>query len=276
MAIAGQVTVRGMEIAYDRAGQGPALVLLHGIGANATAWRTQLDGLSDAFDVIAWDAPGYGRSSDPPSDWPMAEYADHLAGFLDGLGIARTHLLGQSWGGVLAQQFYGAYPDRVRSLILSDTFLGGGANREDADAQLQTRLRVVETMTPAEFGRARAPQVLAPNPSPELLDEVESMLAQIHPAGYRSAAIAIAHVDVRDVLPRIAVPTLVLCGELDRVVPPSVGTRLAGTGHLSNMELPEHYTATVRDFLMSVEATHPLVPHPTGTIIPDRRAERIG
>lgn len=264
MAMAGRVTVRGMEIAYDRAGQGPALVLLHGIGANATAWRTQLDGLSDAFDVIAWDAPGYGRSDDPPGDWPMAEYAEYLAGFLDALGIARTHLLGQSWGGVLAQAFYGKYPGRVRSLILSDTFLGGGAEREDNEAQLQARLRVVATMTPAEFGHARTPQVLAPDSPPGLLQEVETMLAQIHPVGYRSAAIAIARADVRDVLPRIAVPTLVLCGELDRVVPPTVGTRLAGeirdvrvvtfpdVGHLGNMEQPDRYTATVREFLQDI------------------------
>ncbi len=59
MTETGQVTVRGVTIAYDRAGEGPPLVLLHGIGANASAWRTQVDGLSDAFDVIAWDAPGY-------------------------------------------------------------------------------------------------------------------------------------------------------------------------------------------------------------------------
>lgn len=117
MATTGDLTVRGVRIAYDRAGQGPPLVLMHGIGANASAWRTQLDGLSDAFDVIAWDAPGYGRSSDPPHDWPMAEYADCLAGFLDVLGIAQAHLLGQSWGGVLAQEFYRHHADRVTSLI---------------------------------------------------------------------------------------------------------------------------------------------------------------
>src|SRR4051812_43345269 len=125
MVTTGQVAVRGVRIAYRRAGQGAPLVLMHGIGAHSAAWRTQLDGLADAYDMIAWDTPGYGGSDDPPSDWPMAEYAEYLAGFLDALGIEKAHLLGQSWGGVLAQQFYGAYPERVRSLILSDTTLGG-------------------------------------------------------------------------------------------------------------------------------------------------------
>jgi len=265
MTETGQVTVRGVTIAYDRAGEGPPLVLLHGIGANASAWRTQVDGLSDAFDVIAWDAPGYGRSSDPPQEWPMAEYADCLAGFLDGLGIAQAHLLGQSWGGVLAQEFYGRYADRVSSLILSDTTLGGDVTRDDGETRLQARLRAMATMTPAAYARARAPQLLAPAPPADLLSAVEAMMAQLHPAGFRSAAIALAHADTRTVLPRIRVPTLVLCGELDQVTSPALGTRLISeipdarrvvfpdVGHLNNMEQPARYNATVRAFLQSME-----------------------
>lgn len=264
MAMAGYVTVRGLAIAYDRAGRGAPLVLLHGIGANASAWRTQVDGLADAFDVIAWDAPGYGRSSDPPHDWTMAEYADCLAGFLDGLDIPKAHLLGQSWGGVLAQELYGRYADRVASLILSDTTLGGDVTRNDGETRLQARLRAMETMTPAEYARARAPHLLAPDPPTDLLREVEAMLAQLHPAGFRSAAIALARADVRAVLPRIRVPTLVLCGEQDHVTSPAIGTRLIGqipnarkvifpgVGHLNNMEQPDRYNATVRDFLQGI------------------------
>ncbi len=264
MVEAGHVTVRGLKIAYDRAGQGPPLVLMHGIGADASAWRTQLGGLSDAFDVIAWDAPGYRRSDDPPHDWPMAEYADALAGFLDGLGIAKAHLLGQSWGGVLAQEFYRDHADRVASLILSDTTLGGDTTRADGEIRLQARLHALETMTPAAYARARAPQLLALHPSPDVLREVETMFARIHPAGFRSAAIALAHADVRDVLARISVPTLVLCGEQDQVTSPAIGTRLIGeianarkvifpgVGHLNNMEQPDQYNATVRAFLQAI------------------------
>lgn len=264
MVTTGDVTVRGVRIAYDRVGEGPPLVLMHGIGANAAAWRTQLAGLSDAFDVIAWDAPGYGRSSDPPHDWPMAEYAEYLAGFLDGLAIRTAHLLGQSWGGVLAQEFYRNHADRVASLILSDTTLGGDVTREDGETRLQARLHALETMTPAAYARARAPQLLAPNPPADLLREVEAIFAQIHPAGFRSAAIALAHADVRAVLPRIRVPTLVLCGEQDQVTSPALGTRLIGeipnarkvifpgVGHLNNMEQPDHYNATVRAFLEAI------------------------
>src|ERR687897_3586244 len=82
------VEVGGLQIAYERAGSGPALVLLHGyVGDGPTTWRRQLDGLSDEFTVVAWDAPGAGRSTDPPEPFGLAGYADCLAGFLERLGI---------------------------------------------------------------------------------------------------------------------------------------------------------------------------------------------
>jgi pimeloyl-ACP methyl ester carboxylesterase len=71
------VEVDGLQIAYERAGSGPALVLLHGyVGDGPTTWRRQLDGLSDEFTVVAWDAPGAGRSADPPERFGLDGYAD--------------------------------------------------------------------------------------------------------------------------------------------------------------------------------------------------------
>jgi pimeloyl-ACP methyl ester carboxylesterase len=263
MAESGQVQVHGLTVAYDRAGSGPELVLLHGIGG--TPWRHQFAAFTDAFTVIAWHAPGYGHSSDPDGEWTMAEYAAVLAGFLDALGIVQAHYLGQSWGGVLVQEFYRDHANRVRSLILSDTTIGGDAARPDAMDRLAVRLKAAETMTAASFARARTPQLLAPGTPPEVAQEAEATLARmVHPAGFRNAAIALAHADTRDVLARIAVPTLVLCGEHDPVTPPAVGTRLIGeipgarrviipgAGHLGGIEQPEPYNAAVRDFLRAV------------------------
>ena len=72
--------VDGLRIAYERGGAGPALVLLHGyVGDGPTTWRPQVEGLGDEFTVVAWDAPGAGRSDDPPDGFGMAGYADCLA-----------------------------------------------------------------------------------------------------------------------------------------------------------------------------------------------------
>jgi pimeloyl-ACP methyl ester carboxylesterase len=85
-----QVEVDGLRIAYQRAGTGLPLILLHGyVGDGPTLWRRQLEEFCDDFTVVAWDAPGTGGSSDPPESFGMAGYADCLAGFIKRLGLER-------------------------------------------------------------------------------------------------------------------------------------------------------------------------------------------
>lgn len=83
------IEVGGLRIAFERAGEGPPLVLLHGVLADSRIWRRQLDALSAEFTVVAWDAPGCGRSSDPPETFRLPEYADSLGAFIDALGLGR-------------------------------------------------------------------------------------------------------------------------------------------------------------------------------------------
>src|SRR5688500_15716095 len=98
--------VNGLSVAYERTGDGPALVLLHGFAVDSRMWRPQIESLSDKFTVIAWDAPGAGQSSDLPETFGIGEWADCLAGILDAAGIQLAHIVGLSWGGILAQEFY--------------------------------------------------------------------------------------------------------------------------------------------------------------------------
>src|SRR5438045_832978 len=99
--------------------------MLHGIGSNSRAFRHQLSGLCDSFDVIAWDAPGYGRSADPSQPFTMEDLAECAVTLLDELHVDRAHVLGVSMGGVVAQLVYHRQPARVLSLILCDTNAGG-------------------------------------------------------------------------------------------------------------------------------------------------------
>jgi pimeloyl-ACP methyl ester carboxylesterase len=260
------VNVNGIDISYLRAGSGPPLIMLHGIGGNAAQFHNQIAGLGDTWTVASWDAPGYGDSGDPGVDWLMADYADTLAGWIDALGFDSVNLLGQSWGGVLAQTFIGRYPDRVRSLVLSDTSMGG-RSQPDAErlASLNARLSALESMTPAQMAKARTPAVLGPNPSAAQFREAEAMMAQIRPAGYRQAAIALAEADTRSVHASITVATLILAGEHDRIVPPSTAAALQaaipgaglvtipGVGHLSGQEDPETYNSALRAFLAGID-----------------------
>src|SRR5438128_801395 len=134
--------VGGSTIHYESAGTGHPLVLLHGIGSNSRSWHRQLEILSRDFQVIAWDAPGYGRSSDPEGRPSIAYYTRQLAGLVDDLRLDRIHLLGHSFGGVVAQEFYRVYPDRLNRLILADTTFRGSRGK------LEERLTMIRTMTP--------------------------------------------------------------------------------------------------------------------------------
>jgi pimeloyl-ACP methyl ester carboxylesterase len=261
-----QMQVDGLTIAYQRAGSGPLVLMLHGIGGAAAQFRAQLEGLADKFTVVAWDAPGYGDSDDPGGDWRMPDYAERLSALIDQLTPDPVHILGQSWGGLLAQEFYRQYPERVRSLILSDTFAGSAVRPEaQRNAILQGRLDALATKTPAEMATARLPALVTDEASEAVREEIETMLAAIHPDGYRQAAIALHHTDFRDLLPKISVPTLVIAGEHDQVVAMEHSRQLAegipgarlevipGSGHLSNQQKPDEYNAVVRRFLQAVE-----------------------
>jgi pimeloyl-ACP methyl ester carboxylesterase len=93
-----EVEVQGHRIAHERRGNGPPLLLLHGWPSNHGEWRRQIDALSDEYTVVAWDAPGAGRSSDPPETFRLADWADCPAAVIDALGLGRPHVAGLSFG----------------------------------------------------------------------------------------------------------------------------------------------------------------------------------
>jgi pimeloyl-ACP methyl ester carboxylesterase len=123
MLSAGTIRVAGLEVAYDRAGSGPPLVLVHGAASDAREWRVQLAGLSDEFTVIAWDEPGAGRSSDVPADFGLAGYATALAALIEALD-APAHVCGLSWGGTVVLELYRRRPEVVATIVLADTYAG--------------------------------------------------------------------------------------------------------------------------------------------------------
>jgi pimeloyl-ACP methyl ester carboxylesterase len=114
-----EVKIGGLHIAFEQRGNGTPLVLLHGAVSDSREWRRQLDELSDEFTVVAWDAPGCGRSSDPPETFRLPDYADYLAAFIEENGLVRSHVLGLSFGSGLALELYRRHTAIPRSLILA-------------------------------------------------------------------------------------------------------------------------------------------------------------
>jgi 3-oxoadipate enol-lactonase len=250
------------RVQYERAGSGPPLLLLHGIGSNSRSFRHQLSELCDAFDVIAWDAPGYGGSDDPPLDSGLDYFADQAVALLDELNLSRAHLLGVSLGGVIAQLVYHRHPSRVQSLILVDTTPGGGAAPEPERAErVRQRLDALSRLGPRGMAEQRAPHLVTSSAPVSLVAELVDIMSEVRSAGYRTAAIALGATDLTSQLSEIHAPTLVIHGEQDEVVPVATAQRLAtaipnarllvlqNAGHVSNQEQPEAFNAAVRSFL---------------------------
>jgi pimeloyl-ACP methyl ester carboxylesterase len=255
------VEVDDLTIAYREAGHGPALVLLHGFLCDSRCWRQQLSNLSDQLTVVAWDAPGAGLSPDPPESFTTASYVLCLARFLDAIGIERAHLLGLSWGAILAQELYRFDPERVRSLVLTDAYAGWRGSLPEAVWKERLATCLLDADGPPEAVVAKfVPGVFTENASQTLREEFSAICSEFHPLGFRLMSLSSAEVDTRDLLPRIDVPTLLLWGDDDRRSPLSVaeqfheaipGAELAiipNAGHLSNMEQPEVFNAHVRRF----------------------------
>lgn len=252
--------MNGIEIAYERLGAGPPLVFLHGAADDGRVWAPQLDALSDEFTVVAWDQPGAGRSSDLPLDFGLDDYADCLSALIEGLALGPAHVAGLSWGGTVAQALYEHHPGRVGTLILADTYAGwkGSLPEEDVRARVEAACAALSA-DPQAFDPS-VPGLFAGDPPAEVIALLESVAAQVRPETLANQLSVMAKADLRDLLPGIAVPTLLIWGELDARSPLSVArqfdeaipnTRLVvipGCGHVSNLERPEEFNAAVREF----------------------------
>jgi pimeloyl-ACP methyl ester carboxylesterase len=261
-----QITVEGLRIAYRRVGEGPPLLLLHGFVGDSREWRREIEDLSDEFTVVAWDAPGSGRSSDPAESFRLSDYVDCLAGFIAALRLGRPHVVGLSFGGALALELYRRHRETTMTLVLASAYAGwtGSLPAETVEQRLRQTLQAVDS-PPDQFVDSMIPTMFSDSPPAEPVEEFKAIMLEIHPAGFQTMARALAEADLRDVLGRIAVPTLLLYGDQDVRAPLAVakdlhtkipGSRLVvmpGVGHMSSVEAPERFTAEVRDFLRSVQ-----------------------
>ena len=259
------IEVSGLRIGYERAGAGPPVVLVPGfVGGVEGTWGRQLAGLSDEFEVVAWDPPGSGWSADPPEAFRLPDYANVLAQFVEALGLHYPHLVGLSFGGAVIVELWRRHSRLPATIVLAGAYAGwrGSLGPEAADQRLEASLRAA-ALTPDQFAAAMVPSMFSPSPPPEALADFSSAVARVRPAGFRTMATALAEADVRDLLPQIDVPTLVVHGADDSratldvasalvaAIPTARLVVLPGVGHVSPVEAPEAFNREVRDFLRS-------------------------
>lgn len=259
------IQVGDLLVAFEIKGSGPPLVLLHGAMSDSRVWRNQIEEFSADYTVVAWDAPGCGRSSDPPETFKLSDYSDCLASMINELGLTKPHLVGLSFGGGLAIDFFHNYPEIPGSLILASAYAGwaGSLPPGQVKKRLESGLRQSE-LPPDKVVQEWLPTLFQDSVPEDVINFTSKIMADYHPAGMREMLRAFAQADLRDVLPHINIPTLLLYGDSDKRSPLTIAKEMhekisssklviiKDTGHVMNLEAPEIFNNEVRHFLNSI------------------------
>lgn len=246
---------------------GSPVLLLHGIGGSSESFAHQLPALGTCHRVYAWDAPGYGESACLDAPPGMAGYADRVTSLLTALELEDAHLVGVSWGGVIATRVALRHPHRVRSLVLAGSSRGSGVTRQSS-SRMRNRAQELADLGVDEFARARGPRLTAPQAPTSVVEHVVSIMRGLRAGGYRAAVESMAETDHSALLERITVPTLALAGQSDRVTGPEESKalvsgipgaqlRIIRGGHAANQEHPDEFNETVATFLSAVDSRVP-------------------
>ncbi len=255
--------IGGIELAWEEAGRGTPVVLLHAFPLNRKVWVPQVAELSARYRVIAPDFRGHGESGVADEDSTMERLAEDVRGLLDHLKLERVALGGLSMGGYVALAFVRRWPERVRALVLADT--RASADTEEGRKGRFETAALAEREGSAAIAETMVPKLLGPTTlehKPEVVAAVRAMILEASPAGIAAALRGMA---VRpasfDLLPTIKCPTLIIVGEQDGLTPPadseamakaisgSTLVRIPEAGHLSNLEQPEKFNGALSGFL---------------------------
>ena len=264
----GEVKSNGQTLYWESYGEGKPLILIMGIGYDSTLWGLhQVPFFSKHFKTIVFDNRDAGRSSKATKPYSIADMADDLAGLMIGLDIERTHLLGLSMGGMIAQEFAIRYPKKLEKLVLTGT---GAANArsmfdpisiwsyiktQDANGLMFAAQQFIwlfsESFNRNHEAVNQTLQMLASNPNP------------VSAEAYQRQAEAYVKHDTLDRLNQVTAPTIVIAGEQDRLTPPWICKEVAdaipnakyklimgeGSSHVLPLERPDDFNQAVLSFL---------------------------
>ncbi len=254
------VEAGGLTIAYKRVGTGHPLAFVHGAAEDGRIWQPQLTDLADEFTVVAWDEPGAGRSSDLPEGFTLEGFADGLAALIESLRLGPAHVAGMSWGGTVVLELYRRHPRLVATLIMIDTYAGwkGSLPADEVRARVDGTRRMLAAL-PGKFD-PDIPGLFAGDPPADSAGLLAAIAADVRPATLRQELAIMAEADLSDLLPHVAVPTLLLWGDSDARSPLTVARQfeqaiphaelvvIEGAGHMSSLERPRQLNAAVRAF----------------------------
>ncbi len=273
-----ELTIHEQRVTYRTAGEGPLVLLIHGMAGSATTWKQVMPRLSERFTVVAPDLLGHGRSDKPAGDYSLGSFASLLRDLLVALGHERATVVGQSLGGGVAMQFSYQYPERCERLVLVGS---GGLGREVnpllrflslPGSEAVLRLGCAASVRGAIHSVGRLASRVGLRPAPvvaelwrsytSLADDatrrafLRTLRAVVDPRGQAVSAANRLHLAGE-------VPTLIVWGDADPIIPVEhahaahasiPGSRLEifeGIGHYPHCEAPERFVEVLTEFIES-------------------------
>lgn len=256
-----KIHANGIDIYYERAGEGPAVLFAHSLGSDHTIWQAQMSALAGRHTVIAYDLRGHGQSSAPSGPYTLDLLAQDALALMDALGLARASFVGISLGGMIGQALALAAPERLDKLVLADTT---ASYPPEARQLWPERIRLVRAA-------GLAPQV-APTlerwftapfraAHPEIIARIGRLIETTPIEGYVGCCEAIARLDFLPRLSEIKTPTLVIVGAEDQGTPVTMACALSEgipgarleviphAAHLSCVEQAEAFSRLIEEFL---------------------------
>jgi pimeloyl-ACP methyl ester carboxylesterase len=234
------------------------LYFLHGVGGGRAAWDGQLPHFSErGYRCVAWDQPGYGGTA-PVEPYTFERVAEALRRQIEEPAV----LVGHSMGGMVAQEIYARFPDRVRALALTFTSSAFPAGSGFAHQFVAARTGPLDQgKSMAEIAAGLMPTMRGTKSDPAGVELARRTMAAVPPDTYRKAVHLLTTFDRRENLPKIRVPTLLVAGSDDQVAPPAVLEKMSkripgaqyvlleGCGHLGPMDQPDAFNTVLERFL---------------------------
>src|SRR6476469_4692831 len=274
-----RISLHGHDFAYREAGEGPTLLLIHGMAGSSRAWKAVMPDLARDYRVIAPDLPGHGESAPPTGDYSLGNLAATLRDLLGVLGIERATIVGQSLGGGVAMQLAYQHPELAERLVL---VCSGGLGREVTWMIRALSLPGAEYVAPVIFpgfvrdlGDRVAGVVEGLGVRSPRLAEIWDAYATLTEPDHRAAFLRTVHAVIEpggqavSATDRLylaaAMPTLIVWGDRDPIIPVShgraaheamPGSRLEifdNVGHFPHAEEPERFGRVLLDFLATTE-----------------------
>lgn len=262
-------TSRAQRLHYELAGEGAAVLLVHGFTNYGLAWTPQLGALVDAgYRVLLPDLAGHGLSQPAEAVTTVPQLAQDMAALLNHLDLAHAAICGLSLGGMVVQQLAVDWPSRVRAMIVANS--RPNANTPELEQAIDDWIAIFEQPDgPRLRLEASWPLLVSERFRQSLAGEAaltawRLVLQRLPGASLANVARGMRAFDVVAALPTVAAPTLVISGDRDQLFPPPAARRIAelvpgarfelipGAGHLSNMDSPQAFNALVLDFLSTL------------------------